>query len=174
MVKVYLDNDVASAISRYDLDKVELDAIDQLLNWMHSGKIVIGTSRQSLREMDRAPFQYQAGLKTGISGLGLAENDHKVLGFHMQTDQYGGCISYPLVTDVVDEQLHSAFLDAGLKTDDRMHLMYAVHNGYQRFLTCDKGILSRRIDLERLCPSIQIQKPSELVTQMSAVNGGIP
>ena len=172
MIKVYLDNDVASGISNRDLGKAEQDAIDQLLNWQHSGKIEVGTSRQAIREMERAPFQYQAKLKTGISNLGLAENDHRVLGFNMQTDQYGGCISYPLVTDVVDEQLYSDLLDAGLKTDDAKHLMYAVHNGYQRFLTCDNGILERRIDLEKRCPSIQIQKPSELVVQLSAVDGG--
>ena len=170
MIKVYLDNDVASGISNRDLDKAEQDAIDQLLNWQHSGKIEVGTSRQAIREMERAPFQYQAKLKTGISNLGLAENDHRVLGFNMQTDQYG-CISSPLVTDVVDEQLYADLLKAGLETDDAKHLMYAVYNSYQQFLTCDKGILKHRIDLKKCCPSIQIQKPSELVVKLSVVDG---
>ncbi len=171
MVKIYFDNDVASAISKRDLNEEELNAIDQLFNWMRSGKIVIGTSRQSLREMSRAPSQYQAELKTGISGLEVAENDHKVLGFHMQTNQRGGCISNPFVTDVIDKKLYSALLNEGLKTDDARHLMYAVHNGYKRFLTCDNGILSRRINLEKLYSSTQIQKPSELVTKMSEDHG---
>ena len=171
MLKVYLDNDVASAISRRDLDEAELEAIDQLLEAKRSGNLDLGTSRQSPREMERAPSQHQAKLKTGLSELALAEDDHKVLGFHMQTDQYGGCISNPLVTDIVDDQLYSDLLVAGLKKDDAKHLMYAVHNGYERFLTCDGGILSRKTAIEKRCPSIRIQKPSELVAKLSAVSG---
>jgi len=93
MLKVYLDNDVASAISRRDLDKAELEAIDQLLEAKRSGNLDLGTSRQSPREMERAPSQHRAKLKTGLSEVAEAEDDHKVLGFHTQTDQYGGCIT---------------------------------------------------------------------------------
>ena len=171
MLKVYFQNEVASAITRQfaTWDKAELDAIDQLLVLAKgSDKVVLGTSRQSPREMERAPVEHRAKLKAGLSELALAENDHKLLGFHTQTDQYGGCITSPLVTDIVDEQLYADLLDAGLKEDDAKHLMYAVHNAFQRFLTCDGGILSRKTVLEKRCPSIRIQKPSELVRELSA------
>lgn len=168
---VYFDNDVASAVSRRDWDKAELDAIDRLLEAKRAGKIALGTSCQSPREMERAPTPHQAKLKTGLSELDLAKDDHKVLGFHTQTDQYGGCISNPLVTDIVEDQLYSDLLAGGLRTDDAKHLMYAVDNGYQRFLTCDNGILSRRVGLEKRCPSIRIQRPSELAAELSVVGG---
>ncbi|MBU0719495.1 MAG: hypothetical protein KJ749_14715 [Planctomycetes bacterium] len=172
MLKVYLDNDVASAISQHDCDRAQRDAIDLLLEANRSGNLAVGTSRQSPREMERAPPQHQAKLKTGLSELDLAKDDHKVLGFHTQTDQHGGCISNPLVTDIVDGQMYEDLLAAGLKTDDAKHLMYAVHNGYQRFLTCDNGILSRRADFEkRCCPSMRIQRPSELAAELSDATG---
>ena len=168
MLKVYLDNDVVSAISRRDCDMAELGAIDLLLEANRSGNLAVGTSRHSPREMERAPSQHQAKLKTGLSELELAKDDHKVLGFHTQTDQHGGCISNPLVTDIVDGKMYEDLLAAGLKTDDAKHLMYAVHNGYQRFLTCDNGILCRRGVLEnRCCPSMRIQRPSELAAEFS-------
>jgi hypothetical protein len=171
MLNVYFDNDVASAISRRDWDKAELGLIDQLLEANRSGILAVGTSRQSPREMERAPSQHQAKLKTGLSELHLAKDDHKVLGFHTNADQYGGCISNPLVTDIVDGQLYEDLLAAGLKDDDAKHLMYAVHNGYRRFLTCDNGILSRRAILENRCPSIRIQRPSELAAELSMATG---
>jgi hypothetical protein len=82
MLKAYFDNDVVSAITRRDWDKAELAAIDQLLGMKRSGTIVLGASRQSLREMERAPSQHQAKLKTGLAELVLAEDDHILLGFH--------------------------------------------------------------------------------------------
>jgi hypothetical protein len=100
-----LDNDISSAISRRDLDKAELDAIDKFLGWKSADKISVEISCHSLREMERAPLQYRAKLKEGISDLGLAKDDHRILGFHTQSDLHG-CISYPLVTDKVDEKLY--------------------------------------------------------------------
>ena len=75
------------------------------------------------------------------------------------------------MTDIVDEQLYDDLLAAGLEPDDAKHLMYAVHNGYQRFLTLDKKILNRRDDLEKRCPSIRIQQPSKLTSELSITPG---
>ena len=161
MLKIYFENTVISAITRRDYDKAEQDAIDQLIDWARANCVVIGTSCQSPREMERAPSEYQAKLKTGLSEPDLAKDDHKVLGFHMQMDQLGGWISSPLVTDIIDEPLYSDLLAAGLKSDDAKHLMYAVHNGYQRFVTLDRDFLKRRVELEKHCPSIRILSPSE-------------
>ncbi len=172
MITVYLDNNIVSAISRRDLPETELHAIDQLLDMKRSGTLVLISSRQSFREMERAPSKYQADLKEGFSDLIVTEDDHRVLGFHTQIDPFGGCISNPLVADIVDEVLYLDLRTLGLDEDDAKHLMYAVHNGYQQFLTCDNGILRRRTELEKLCGSIHIQKPSELVAALSDKTSG--
>jgi hypothetical protein len=168
-MRVYFDNDVASAISRRDWEAAELNAIDQLLEWHRAGRIVVGTSRQSAREMERAPSRHQANLKTGLAELDISTDDHRVLGFYSLTDQFGGFISNPMVTDLVNEPLYADLLDYGLKPDDAKHLMYAVHQGYQLFLTCDRGILSRRADIESRCPPLKVQKPSELIAELTSI-----
>jgi hypothetical protein len=55
MLKIYLDNDVSSAITRRDLEKAELDALDLLIDCKRHKRIILDTSRQSPREMERAP-----------------------------------------------------------------------------------------------------------------------
>lgn len=167
-MRVYFDNDVASAISRRDWDTAEQDAIDRLLEWNRAGRIVLGSSRQSAREMERAPLQHQAQLKTGLSGLNISTDDHRVLGFYSLTDQLGGFVSNPMVTDVVNESLYSDLTSYGLKADDAKHLMYAVHQGFQRFLTCDRGILNRRAAIENRCSTLKVQKPSEFVAELTS------
>ena len=127
MLRVYLDNNVGSAIRRRDCEPAEIDAILQLLEWGRAGVIMLGTSRQSLREMERAPPQNRGDLKEGLTDLEIAKDDHKLLGSYTLTDPCGGYICNPLVTDIVDEPLYSRLLDAGLKPDDAKHFMYAVH-----------------------------------------------
>jgi hypothetical protein len=167
MLRVYLDNDVTSAISRRACERAELAAVDQLLEWKRAGKIILDTSRQSPREMDRAPREHQDGLKEGLADLGMAPIDHQALGSYTLTDPYGGSICNPLVKDIVDESLYSDFLATGLGADDAKHLMYAVHNGYERFVTWDRHFINRRTILEKRCPAILIRKPSELVGELS-------
>jgi hypothetical protein len=82
MVGVYLDNDVVSEKTRRQCDATDLAAIDQLYEWGASGRISLGGSRHSLREMERAPPHYQPGLMDGLTGLELAKDDHKVLVIH--------------------------------------------------------------------------------------------
>jgi predicted nucleic acid-binding protein len=171
MLRVYTDNDVASAVTRGSTetrDKAEVGALDQLLRWNAAGQIILATSRQSPREMEQAPIQYQSALKKGLHALEIAKDDHIVLGSSTITDPYGGFITNPIVTDIVDQRLYDLLLATGLGADDAKHLMYAVHNGYERFLTWNrKDFLNRKAKLEGLCPSIKIQKPSELVAELS-------
>ncbi len=173
MLRAYLDNNVTSAITRGDLKAPELAALRKLLALRRLGKLILETSRQSVREMERAKPQYQAKLKEGLSEVGLAENDHKVLGSYTLADQYGGFICNPLVTDIIDEDLYRQLVNAGLESDDAKHLMYAVHNAFDRFVTCDKDFLNRRDDLEKRCGPIQIQKPSELAAELTSMDNRI-
>lgn len=98
----------------------------------------------------------------------MADKDHQVVGFHHQGDQYGGSVAYPLITDIVDESLCACLTKAGLKQDDAMHLMYAQHNGFGYFLTCDNGLLCRCQEIKKKCRklSIEIPKPSEFVSAL--------
>jgi len=169
MLRSYLDNDVTSALNKYNnekREKKEIDAVKQLKEWNKAGKVFLGTSRQSLREIERAPAQYQVDLKNGFTSLDIAQDDHKVLGSYTLADRYGGYICNPIVTDIIDEPLYFQLQKVGLKIDDAKHFMYAAHNRYERFVTWDKNFLNRRTELRRICPSIQIQKPSELVAEL--------
>ncbi|MBK5294141.1 MAG: hypothetical protein JJE04_20995 [Acidobacteriia bacterium] len=166
---VYLDNDVASGLTQRDLPDVEGEALDQLVEWDQKGRVTFGTSRQSLREMERAPAPHRDNLKRGLANVPLAQDDHRVLDSFTVVDPYRGCIANPLVTDVVDGPLYAKLLVAGLKPDDAKHFMYAAHNHYAWFLTCDRDFLRRIPELEKLCPSIRVGKPSQLVAWLRAV-----
>lgn len=177
MIRVYIDNDVASAITRLCTEKrpkVEKKALVQLLRWKATGQIILATSVQSEREMGRAPNQYQAGLKKGLDGLEMAKYDHKAVGSTTVTDPYRGFVSFFPLTEIVDQKLYDDLVAAGLEDDDAKHLMYAATNHYERFLTWNhKHLLNknRKAKLEELCPSIKIQKPSELVAELGCVLG---
>jgi hypothetical protein len=142
MLRVYLENTVVSTRTRRNCSQEELDAIDQLYRWSESRDIVIGeyefgTSRHTRREMERAPAQYQAKLKSALEGPEIAKDDHKVVGSHTQTDPLGGCISNVFSSDTPDEELYSKLRGTGLDEDDAKHLLYAVGNKYERFVTLD-------------------------------------
>jgi hypothetical protein len=177
MLRVFLENTVVSTRTRHNCGQEELAAIDQLYEWNKSGEIdlgeyELGTSRHTQREMERAPAQHQAKLKSALEGLDIAKDDHKVVDSHAQTDPLGGCISNVFSTDTPDEELYSKLRGTGLDEDDAKHLLYAVGNKYERFVTLDiKHFLSRRHKLEKLCPSIRIRKPSELVEELRTTAG---
>ncbi len=166
-IRIYLDNDIASSISRRDLEVMELAAVDQLLDANRHSHVSVEVSRQSWREMERAPAKYHEGLKSGIKGLSVLRDDHTVLGSHTNVDQFGGCVCNPIVTDIVNDQLFADLCAAGLKCDDAKQLMYAAHNGCQFFITCDGGILARRNKIEVLWAAIQVCRPSECVEQLT-------
>jgi hypothetical protein len=123
--------------------------------------------------MERAPGRYQGALKAGLGQLGQAKDDHGVLGSFTVTDQYGGCVVNPLVSDLVDEPLYVRLLALGLQRDDAHHLMYAVHNRYQWFATLDGDFWKHRTNLEEACGlRIRIRQPAELVAELAAVLAG--
>lgn len=169
VLRVYVENSVVSARTRRDADALELSAIDWLFTLNESGDAGVRSSRQSIREIERAPARYQAELKGGLADVEIVRNDHVVLGFHNQSGPYGDSVSYPLVTDIVDRDLYSRLVAIGLKVDDAKHLMYACHNGCERFITLDSDFLAdgRRSELESVCGGIRIQTPSELRAELS-------
>jgi predicted nucleic acid-binding protein len=72
----------------------------------------------------------------------------------------------PMVSEYVDANLYEKFKTAGLKDADARHLMYAVHNKCDRFVTTDTDFLSRRSRLAALCRDTKIVRPSELAAEL--------
>ena len=76
-----------------------------------------------------------------------------------------------MLTEYVDADLYEKFKKAGLEEADARHLMYAVHNKCDRFVTTDRVILSLSSQLAALCGNTQIAKPSELAVELSVSSG---
>jgi hypothetical protein len=75
----------------------------------------------------------------------------------------------PMVTEIVDEGLFSSLKKAGLSDGDARHLMYAIHNKCDRFVTLDtRDLLPKRWDVAPLCRGTKIVTPSELAAELSA------
>jgi predicted nucleic acid-binding protein len=81
-----------------------------------------------------------------------------------------------LVGDVVDRPLYEEILAAGLKKDrgrserqsDALHLMYAVHDQCEWFVTLDPDFHDIRAKLEPLCRGLRIVTPGELEADLSS------
>jgi hypothetical protein len=71
-----------------------------------------------------------------------------------------------MATEYVDADRNKKFKKAGLTDGDVRHLMYAVHNKCNRFVTTDPGFLSRRSELAALCQGTKIEQPSELAAEL--------
>jgi predicted nucleic acid-binding protein len=159
-MKVYLDNNVLSAIARDDTP-TETDALDRLLAAYDEGKVDLVTSDLSLGEIK----QY-AG-----SGRKLTERTFRLLkkvpmvpwdellGVRTHGGRYTW-ISGPIIRS---DELYASFLTLGLEVVDARHLFVAAKQGCDVFLTCDRGVLARAKDIRRLC-ELTVQKPSDLVT----------
>ena len=162
---IYFDNDVASMLTRKD-NPQENEAAESLVSLHCNGKIRVCCSRQSHREMERAGKDSVKSLVDGIGSLELVDNDHEVLGFHVQSDYLGGFVACPLVNDVVDGPVYGSLRRLGMKHDDAMHFMYAVHKKCRVFVTVDKHFLGRAKSLKEIEPEIEVMKPSEMVARL--------
>jgi hypothetical protein len=94
-------------------------------------------------------------------------NDEKLLGFHHQSDQYGGFLSSPMISDVQDEQIRDELLRHGFEPRDAEHITQAVCNRCNVFLTRDGGIINRRLWLETRFPAFKVKRPSEIEAEDS-------
>jgi hypothetical protein len=170
MPTIYLDNDVASSLSRRERSPDDMQAIDALFKAGMSSAIKVVVSRHSDREMERAPADKRDALKAGISGLQRVTNDHVLHGIFNQSDPFGGFSVCPLVSDIPDVELFGLFQSLGLKKDDAQHLMYAWVNGADYFVTFDGGILSRTGPLEEVCRdrgrALRIRQPRAAAAEL--------
>ena len=159
-VKVYLDNNVVSAIAKDDT-AAESDALDRLLIANEQSKVDLVTSEVTLREIE----QYRG------SGRTLTERTFRLLqkvpivawdtllGIHSYGDNLTW-INSPLIER---DELYTSLLGLGLKVRDAQHVFVAVKQDCDGFLTCDGGVLARATGIRQLC-GLAVEKPSGLVT----------
>jgi predicted nucleic acid-binding protein len=168
-MEAYLDNCVVSAMVRGDLaDAAEMAAVATIKKAVDDGRLQLVTSRESWREQDRANDPtVRAMLKQARPEVPLVK-DEKLLGMYTVDDQVGGFSTNPMVTEYVDDQLFEKLKNAGMAPADARHVMYAAHNKSDRFVTTDPHFLSRRQQLEALCPATKIVKPSELAAELNS------
>ena len=162
MTTAYLDHCVVSGMASGDLESAEMSAIQLLQKAVGDGRLQIVTSQESRREQGRATAPIRAKLEQA-SPVPLVKENEKLLGMHSYGDQFTW-ISYPLLTEYVDSELFEKLKKAGLKEADARHLMYAVHNKCDYFVTVDSDFLRRRSQLTPLCGNTKIVRPSELAT----------
>jgi predicted nucleic acid-binding protein len=168
-MKAYLDNMIVCGIVRSDLGG-EMTAVRNILERTSSRQLEVLTSSESQREQDRtkdesvrSQFEQRRPIVPGVA------EDHLLLGIRAQYLPGGGFYANtPILTEVVDETLLATLKAAGLKAADARHLMYAVHNGCDWFVTTDAHFLDRRPALEESCRGLRILKPSELVAELAA------
>jgi len=167
-MRVYLDNVAASGRVVGDLaPAAEMEAVREIERAHSTGTIKRVTSRESWREQERTEDPVKrAKLEAARGEVSVVATDHVVLGFSNLSTPQGTTAVNPMVTDIVDEALFNDLKSIGLHDSDARHLMYAVANACDRFVTLDPHFLDRRAALEARCPSLRIVRPSELAAEL--------
>ena len=165
-MKVYFDNVIVSAAVMLDQAPDEMAAVEKLVAAFAEGKIDVETSRLAWDEQDGAKGTVKSKLLAARGRFPVVPNDTKLLGSNRV--YFGGVImSTPGLTGIMDEALHKTFCFAGLEERDAQHLMYAVLDGCDRFVTADHHFLKRRRPiLEASSRGLLIRRPSELVSEL--------
>lgn len=173
-MKVYYDNDILSRLVRTDETGPESDALMLLQALCTEGRFTKVTSRLSWREQQCTPVEKtRLALKQNRRDTPIVNEDWVPGSYATLEDENGSFASWYTGTHVVDEDLYRALLNFGLVGVDASHLMYAIHNLCDRFLTLDGHFLgkssnSKREELEKLCRGLRIVKPSELVVELTS------
>jgi hypothetical protein len=171
VLKVYWDNMVVSGNILGDLgDPSEQAAIRPMLKAQDEGRVEIFTSRLTHDQQGRARDEFvRLRLQQSKGVIAVVSDDHRLLGFHNQMDHLGTVCVTPIITDIVDQGLFDKLKATGLsEKDDAKHLMYAIHNNCDRFVTTDHDFFDRLKQLTPLCRGTKIVRPSELVAELSA------
>jgi hypothetical protein len=153
-----------------DLDpSTEMAAVDRIEQLHAEGRIKIVTSKMSKIEQARAK---EPAVRTALvehsNDVSMVQADHRLLGFN--NIDYGqlGFISNPIITDIVNDTLFAQLGVAGLKDADAKHVMHAVENDCQVFVTLDnRDLLPQRVAVEAVCGGMRILKPTELVAEFA-------
>jgi hypothetical protein len=164
-MKAYCDNVIVSGSARGDLPPEEMAATRRLLAADRDGRLELVTSRFTRDEQGRARLSsVRFQLDRDWPNWALVESETRLCGFHTASNQCGGFTAAPMMNEIVDDSLFAS-LRTVLPDADSRHLMYAVYNGCDYFITLDtKDILPNRVALERTCGGLRIMRPSELAS----------
>lgn len=171
MTRVYLDTVITSGRVSKDLQPpAEMAAVEEIERFRAESCIKIVTSKMSGIEQARTTNPIvRAAFEEHAHEVSVVQNDHRLLGFNSVDQGRYGFISSPMVSDIVDEELFAKLIAAGLQDADAKHVMYAVANDCQVFVTLDtKDLLRRRSAVEAICQHLRILKPTELVAELIA------
>ncbi len=166
--RVYLDNVITSGWVLKDLKpNEEMEAVERLYALHDAGIIKRVTSKVSGIEQARTTdLKKRAALAASADLVSVVQNDHRLLGFANLDYGARGFISYPLIDDIVDPTLFEQLTkNAGIKNADAKHVMYAVANDCDYFVTLDtRDLLPKRSAIKSICPQLKIMMPTEAVT----------
>jgi hypothetical protein len=170
-MKVYFENSIESGRARTQLTPDQMTTVKLLMKAADKGELKIVTSQETYRVQDQVPAGHRVKLIEAREDVSLVRQNEKLLGFHNQMDHLGTVSVSPFVTEYVDADLFKSFTKLGLKDADARHLMYAVNDGCDRFVTVDRDFLAaRRPQLESLCRGLKITTPVELVAELKLWN----
>ena len=172
-MRVYYDNVVASGLATGRLwPESERDALATVEEYHRRGTIKRVTSRESWREQARTRNDEKRQLLRNAQHLvSVVQADHRVVGFASLDGPRGTVSTLPLVDDVVDVPLFKDLTALGLKAADAKHFMYASANACVRFVTLDSDFFDRKAALESRVPSLRVVRPSELASELRAIEG---
>ena len=158
-MKVYLDNNVVSAIAKDDT-AAESDAIDRLLAAQDAGKVDLVTSELTLDEIKRysGPARKQVERTFRLLEKVPTVRWDELLGIHSYGDSWTW-INSPLIQN---DPLYDSLLRLSVKMIDAQHVFVSAKQACAAFLTCDGGVLARADGVRALC-GVAVQRPSMLV-----------
>jgi len=161
-VKVYLDNNVVSAIAKDDT-KTESAALLSL--WVASAqqRLDLVTSELTLREIQQYNGRARPDVEEVFRSLGKVPVVawDELRGFHSSGDSRTW-LTAPLIQNDV---LYDDLLKLGLQTVDAQHVFVAAKQCCAFFLTCDGGVLHRATLIEPLC-GVKVRKPSAFMRDL--------
>jgi hypothetical protein len=168
--RVYLDNVIISGWVLKDLKPhEEMEAVERLYA-LHDARIIkrVTSKISGIEQARTTDVQKRAVLAASVDLVSVVQNDHRLLGFANLDYGARGFISYPLIDDIVEPALFEQLTkSAGLKDADAKHVMYAVANDCDYFVTLDtRDLLPRRSAIQSLCPQLKVMRPTEAVATL--------
>jgi predicted nucleic acid-binding protein len=163
-MKAYLDTCVVSDIHRDDSGNTA--DITRLLEIADTepARLTLVTSRKAGDEIQKYKGKYRPGVERAYLLLAKVPfiEDQTLLGFHNHWGPMGGA-SCPMIED---DRIWLDLQRSGLDRDDAHHVMLAIRNACDVFVTWDrKSILRWRTQVESAYP-IRLRTPTELVAEL--------
>src|SRR5262249_3315599 len=153
-----------------DLAPAEMAALTPLLQLHSDGNLRVVTSQLTRTEMESWKSPQRSPAERVFLLLQKVEfvQDHTLRGFNNQWGPMGGA-SCPMIED---DPVSSALWKIGLDRTDAHHVMLAIRERCNYFITCDrKSILKYRASIEAQFPPLRVLKPSELLAELTAASG---